>query len=482
MTFLVNPYQVQAAVIDSFSNTYSLDFDGADDYVTMGDVLDSVLEYNAAFSISWWMYPTNISGTESLVSKQDVSDQYKGFNVYTNSSKIRASLTNNNGSGNRLIVDGSTTLSNSQWYHIVITYDGSTDASGMKIYVNGAAETMSTVADGLTATTANAADFNIGSRDNGNLPYTGKIDEASIWSAELDSDAVTALYNSGSPIDLSSDSGDYDNSGDLQAWYRMGDGDTYPVVQDETAFSNTSIEFDGVSSYVDCGTGLNSSLGYGDSFSISGWVYNTIAGWAGFCSNFLSGPNGVYITKTNGNCFRFAIVDGAAYKIIDSSSYFANQWLHVTCTYGGSGAMNVYVNASLDNASTLSNGTPIDITSTEIFQIGRLGTTSTYVWDGKIQQVGVWSVELDADAVTALYNSGEPFDITSDSGDYDNSSSLIGFWRMGDGDTYPTITDNSTNSNDGTMTNMASDDFVAGKGAGTMTNMASGDIVEDVPS
>ena len=34
----------------------------------------------------------------------------------------------------------------------------------------------------------------------------------------------------------------------------------------------------------------------------------------------------------------------------------------------------------------------------------------------------------------------------------------------------------------GQMTNMASDDFVAAKGAGTMTNMDAEDIVADVPS
>ena len=40
----------------------------------------------------------------------------------------------------------------------------------------------------------------------------------------------------------------------------------------------------------------------------------------------------------------------------------------------------------------------------------------------------------------------------------------IAWYRMGDGDTYPTITDNGSGGNDGTM-----------------TNMDAGDIVSDVP-
>ena len=43
-----------------------------------------------------------------------------------------------------------------------------------------------------------------------------------------------------------------------------------------------------------------------------------------------------------------------------------------------------------------------------------------------------WDTELDADAVTAIYNNGAPMDLTSDSGNYDNSSDLIGYWQWED--------------------------------------------------
>ena len=52
---------------------------------------------------------------------------------------------------------------------------------------------------------------------------------------------------------------------------------------------------------------------------------------------------------------------------------------------------------------------------------------------------------------------------------------------MGDGDTYPTLTDNGSGGINGTMTNMAAEDIVGAETTGTMTNMVSGDIVADVP-
>ena len=86
-------------------------------------------------------------------------------------------------------------------------------------------------------------------------------------------------------------------------------------------------------------------------------------------------------------------------------------------------------------------------------------------WNGNIDEVAFWgNTVLDADAIAVLYNSGVPIALDSDSGNYDNSGDLTHWWRMGDGDTYPTITDNEGSIN------------------GTMTNMTSGDIVSSVAS
>ncbi len=88
----------------------------------------------------------------------------------------------------------------------------------------------------------------------------------------------------------------------------------------------------------------------------------------------------------------------------------------------------------------------------------------TLVLNGSLDEVGFWSSVLTASEVTALYNSGTPIDLKTNAGDYASSANLLNWWRMGDGDTYPTIEDN------------------AGSNDLTMTNMTSGDIVEDVPS
>lgn len=94
-------------------------------------------------------------------------------------------------------------------------------------------------------------------------------------------------------------------------------------------------------------------------------------------------------------------------------------------------------------------------------------TTGQNFFDGNIDEGSVWNKALSSAELVAVYNSGVPIDLLTDAGDYASSSNLQGWWRNGDtggASVYPTITDDSSNSNDGTM-----------------TNMDSGDIVTDVP-
>ena len=100
-----------------------------------------------------------------------------------------------------------------------------------------------------------------------------------------------------------------------------------------------------------------------------------------------------------------------------------------------------YTDSNTDNSGTVESG----------IDIGRQSNNSNF-FNGLIDEVAIWDVELDADAVTAIYNSGVPTDLSEDSGNYDNSSSLISWWRMEEG-SGTSVADSSTQSNAMTVTN-----------------------------
>ena len=61
--------------------------------------------------------------------------------------------------------------------------------------------------------------------------------------------------------------------------------------------------------------------------------------------------------------------------------------------------------------------------------------------------------------ITALYNSGIGLKASVDSGNYDNSDDPVGYWQFNEG-TGSMLTDNTSNSNNGTFNNMDSSPWV----------------------
>ena len=73
------------------------------------------------------------------------------------------------------------------------------------------------------------------------------FDEYGIWNSALDADNVAAIYNNGNPINLLVDSGDYDESSALQAYWKFGDEEE-DIKEPITASASTSGSDTGISS------------------------------------------------------------------------------------------------------------------------------------------------------------------------------------------------------------------------------------------
>jgi hypothetical protein len=85
--------------------------------------------------------------------------------------------------GNFLGVEAVTSgsINDGNWHFLVGTYDGSGQASGIKLYVDGAAAPTILFGNGNSLnglTTLNTVPVAIGARDTGGVPYGGLLDEA----------------------------------------------------------------------------------------------------------------------------------------------------------------------------------------------------------------------------------------------------------------------------------------------------------------
>ena len=226
------PMAITAA---SFINDYSMSFDGVNDIISLGD--PSIIGNKSELSFSMWFNTNHATNMQGLLGAYPAAtgslQKWFAIQIDLNDSyTIRVTLAN--ATGNYRYVDFNPTLSTSTWYHLVVVYDGSgaTDTDKIKAYLDGAVLTSNNQLSPIPTTTYayTSSDWPlwIGSRGyNTNPPtanlFDGKIDEVAIWDSILGATAVTQIYNSGTPIALDSDKGNYTSSANLISWYRMGD-------------------------------------------------------------------------------------------------------------------------------------------------------------------------------------------------------------------------------------------------------------------
>jgi hypothetical protein len=228
-------------------------------------------------------------------------------------------------------------------------------------------------------------------------------------------------------------------------------------------FTNTkSISLDGIDDMVTMGDVLNMANNGTDPFSYSVWFKTTDSGsYQIFIGKTRNGGffNGVSLSMRGDlKIFLFALgtsqsnqwVRGKTGTIADIND---GNWHHACLTYDGSQLLSgftlYYDNSSLALLPEGTQGTPNNVSTVGLadFMIGARGTAASIgiPFNGNLDEVSYFTSELSAGDVSTIYNSGIPNDITS--------LNPIGWWRCGDGDTSPILTDNGSGGNNGTMTN-----------------------------
>jgi len=199
-------YNSDGASIPIVTNGFSGLFDGTDDYIEVGNITN--LNSGTNFTISVWFKRGSARQDTLLGGAGGVNGigmyPWNDGNFYAHvgsSGTVSAALPGEN-----------------QWINAVVTRD----ASSTILYFNGILADSATSTASIPATSGNA--FRIGDYANYSPKFLGNIDEVSIWdSTTLDASNVGQIYNSGSPINLASNAGDYTQSSNLTHWYRLGD-------------------------------------------------------------------------------------------------------------------------------------------------------------------------------------------------------------------------------------------------------------------
>ena len=228
-----------------YSNTKSVNFQNQDYLGANASLLDSILGRSGngsgssdAWTVSLWLKPsTNTNGqTVFYYGASDVTNS--GFievRFIGGTDKIRLRY----GSNNNYVQLSSPTdsLTHSSWNHILLSYDGGTTGassgdisdyySRFKIFINGSQQTTSNSHNNYGWSGAiSGQNLRVGRFSSGNYMRDNcRVDELAVWGSDQ-SGNISDIYNSGSTHDLDQLGTPPDH------WWRMGDGDTFPNIQD----------------------------------------------------------------------------------------------------------------------------------------------------------------------------------------------------------------------------------------------------------
>ena len=234
-----------------YSNTKSVNFRNNDYLSASASDVSSILGRSAngsgaadAWSASLWFKAGNSSnlaqtiffyGSDDTNNSPYISLKWNG----SNTNKQRLEFTYGTNFNYLSFLTPNTSLPNDgDWHHILVSYSGGTTGpfssdigdyySRFKIYIDGSLQSTSNSNSNYGYSNAvSATRFQVGRTGTiyWSLRNNCRVDEFALWGSDQ-SGNISDIYNSGSSHDLSL------LSSPPNHWWRMGDGDTYPTIQD----------------------------------------------------------------------------------------------------------------------------------------------------------------------------------------------------------------------------------------------------------
>jgi hypothetical protein len=219
-----------------FLNTYSLDFDGVDDYVqtsasTSGDItLSGWVDCNGTYTAWQAVFPLSIRVSNTAAPNETLGRLHKqGANLW-----VGLQMYDQNGANYSTYTARGVLLEGAGWKHLCWTFDNTTKQ--IYLYIDGVAQTWTHYSGVITtpyltapATRLYNSTLFMGAYTTGSFPFNGNVDEVCLFDRIVTPTEIATL-STAPTVDLT--------SLNPLAWYRNGDGDTYPTITDNGSGGN----------------------------------------------------------------------------------------------------------------------------------------------------------------------------------------------------------------------------------------------------
>ena len=459
------------------------DFDGSTpDFINCGN--SSVFDFTTQITISAWVKTTDQDSINNIVKKDDGASN-RGWNLSWRGSSGGGSRLvfwnwSTDGTYNYLYTTGTpaSNFADGNWHHVVATYDGTADANGAKIYLDGVLMSQGAVSRAGTGLKITTEPVEIGDGISANISNT------QLWNTALTSTEIETLYNSGVPLMT----GTQPEAANLKAWYKLNQSANWEA---DTS-SNWQIP-DAVSSYPQSfnfkrisGTEWGriyapTPTSFDDKISVSGWIRIDTTGSTNY--QFIVAQD----DSSSNRCWSLGLNSSAnnqlwyvIYNADGTANYEANwtgtgirddKWHHVALIYDGTSNTNgikLFLDGKLEVQNTASS-TGI-FSSTVQIGIGNSSSSSQQapLFNSDLSNIQIWDTDLTYGTVTnkgdtaggqvaQLYNNGTPLTTAI------ATDNLKAWYKLDNTATFSTnwsVPDASGNGNTGTSSGMTEQNLV----------------------
>jgi RHS repeat-associated protein len=422
------------------------------------------------FSIEAWVDSSDKTTTEAIVS--DLSPSYQGYGVGLTDGLPYFQLYGTSSAA--IGVEGVSALS-SGWHHLVFTYNGSGQASGVDIYVDGSALNsvqMATLSNTLGSTNpASATPVTVGA-EAGGYNFNGDLADVAIYPNVILPAARVAAHHSAAALTTTTTTGPivYDTpypeaveADSPIGYWRLDEASGATTATDSWAgeqngtYSNVALgqagPLQGDSSTAAAFNGTTSSVSIPDSpslemantqaFSADAWIKTSSTAQQVIASKLSASPvyqgwefgvfqGGLYLILVNS-------WSGNAIDVITSHTVNDGAWHHVAVTYDGSstgGGVIFYVDGQTVSSTIAVNSLNATSVSNAPLTIGQR-PSNVYPFNGDISDVAIYRNQLSADRILAHYQAGA-FTPYLDAASADTPTSM---WQLGEAKTSEPASD-----------------------------------------
>ena len=365
---------------------------------------------STAHSVSLWIKPQDLTASKWQIIYFSNHTGHPAFTLGKRPDKTTSFHYRNESSSEVYF-----TLSNADvWYHIVVTRNN----SGSEVFVNGS----SVATDSNSMGTTSSSGYNlttIGSNPlYSNEYFDGSIDQIRVFSKVLSSDEIATLYNSGNGETAcvhttTANTADFPTGATAVAHYPLdnnsldnkgtNDGSESGSIEYRFGKYGQAAVFDG-SSHIDVDS-LTSVFGGKNTVSVSLWFNTITTARERIFSDYAQTSRNIDITIDAGNIDIVTDYGSAtAINFISSDDYNDGNWHHIVVAINQSTSKRtIYIDNILQETATLPtpswDGYDQHVTIGGIYA-GGYGQ----FFNGKIDQVRVYSSAITSSQVTELYN------------------------------------------------------------------------------